>query len=307
MLRYVSQRLLEGVGVVFGVLTVVFLVTRMLGDPAALLLPPGSSQADILRFREQLGLDLPLFQQYLTYLGQVLTGNFGNSYVHYRPAFQVILERMPATVGLATTALVIGVVLGGILGTLAAYFRDSPISTLIMLLALIGQATPIFWLGLILIDVFAVSLQWLPTGGTGGFSHFILPAITLSMFTGASVARLLRSSLVDVLNEDYMRTAESKGLKGRIVLFRHALRNALIPTITMVGIIAGELLGGAVITETVFAWPGVGLAIVEAIQINDYPVIQAGVVLLAVIFVIVSITVDLLYLALDPRIRLTAQ
>lgn len=304
MWRFVLTRLGEGFGVVFSVVTIVFVVTRLLGDPTALLLPPGTSAADIAALRHNLGLDLPIYQQFINFLASALQGDFGTSFTQHRPAFDIIIERLPATTSLAVAALAVGIVLGGALGIAAAYYEGSPIGTILMLPALIGQATPIFWLGLVMIEVFAVSLHLLPTGGIGGPSHFVLPAITLGTFTSAAVCRLLRSSLVEAMNEDYIRTAIAKGLQPRIVLFRHALRNALIPTLTMVGILAGELLGGAVITETVFAWPGVGLAIMDAIQTSDFAVAQAGIIVVAIIFVLINILIDILYVVVDPRIRM---
>jgi peptide/nickel transport system permease protein len=286
-------------------MTLVFIVVRVLGDPTALLLPPGTSAADIAALRHNLGLDKPIAVQYVDFLLAAARGDFGTSFTQHRPAFEVVIERLPATAMLALTALAIGIVVGGTLGIAAARFEGSPVGTALMLPALIAQSTPIFWLGLVLIEVFAVSLRVLPTGGIGGPSHFILPSIALGAFTSAAVARLLRSSLVESLNEDYIRTAVAKGLKPRLVLFRHALRNALLPTLTMIGILAGELLGGAVITETVFAWPGVGLAIMDAIQTSDFAVAQAGVIVVGTIFVLINLAVDLTYAVVDPRIRLS--
>jgi peptide/nickel transport system permease protein len=303
--RYIATRVAEGVVVILCVMTLVFIVVRVLGDPTALLLPPGTSVADIAALRHNLGLDKPIAVQYVDFLLAAARGDFGTSFTQHRPAFEVVIERLPATAMLALTALAIGIVVGGTLGIAAARFEGSPVGTALMLPALIAQSTPIFWLGLVLIEVFAVSLRVLPTGGIGGPSHFILPSIALGAFTSAAVARLLRSSLVESLNEDYIRTAVAKGLKPRLVLFRHALRNALLPTLTMIGILAGELLGGAVITETVFAWPGVGLAIMDAIQTSDFAVAQAGVIVVGTIFVLINLAVDLTYAVVDPRIRLS--
>jgi peptide/nickel transport system permease protein len=303
--RYIATRVAEGVVVILCVMTLVFIVVRVLGDPTALLLPPGTSAADIAALRHNLGLDKPIAVQYVDFLLAAARGDFGTSFTQHRPAFEVVIERLPATAMLALTALAIGIVVGGTLGIAAARFEGSPVGTALMLPALIAQSTPIFWLGLVLIEVFAVSLRVLPTGGIGGPSHFILPSIALGAFTSAAVARLLRSSLVESLNEDYIRTAVAKGLKPRLVLFRHALRNALLPTLTMIGILAGELLGGAVITETVFAWPGVGLAIMDAIQTSDFAVAQAGVIVVGTIFVLINLAVDLTYAVVDPRIRLS--
>lgn len=305
MFRYLLIRLFEGIAVVIGVVTIVFFVTRMLGDPALLLVPQGASEEDLASFREALGLDKPLYVQYFQFIWDILTGNIGNSFTQHKPALTVILERLPATLQLTGASMFIGTIFGGTLGILAAIYRDKPIASIIMLPALFGQAAPSFWLGLMAIQLFAVSLNWFPTGGSGSFMHLVLPAVTLSTFTAAAVARLLRSGLVDVLNEDFILAARSKGLAARIVLFRHAFRNAIIPTVTMLGVLAGELLGGALVTEIIFSWPGIGQAVVEALQMNDFPVVQAGVIVSATIFVLINIAVDYLYALLDPRIRLT--
>jgi peptide/nickel transport system permease protein len=304
MTRFLLVRLLEGVAVLLGVVTVVFVIARMVGDPTALLLPPGTSAVDRQEYRHVLGLDRPIPEQYVDFIGKAVGGDFGTSFSQHRPAFEVILERLPATLQLASAALFIGLVFGSAAGIAGAWFRNSWMGFVIMLPAFIGQAVPVFWLGLVLIQVFGVSLEWLPTGGYGGFSSFILPAVTLGTFTAAAVARLLRSSLIEVLGEDYILTAWSKGLRPRIVLFRHALRNAATPALSMLGILAGELLGGSVVTETVFSWPGIGRAIVDAISLNDFPVAQAGVVVVATIFVLINIGVDILYGVLDPRVRI---
>jgi len=215
----------------------------------------------------------------------------------------VVLERMPATGLLAGVALVLGTLIGAAAGAIAALRRGTLSEFIVMAAALLGQATPVFWMGIMLILVFAVDLRWLPTGGSGGIEHLILPGLTLSVFVSASIARLLRSSLLDIMREDYVRTARAKGLLPKSVFFWHIARNALIPVVTMIGIIAGELLGGSVVIETVFAWPGVGRVIMQAIQSQDFPVIQAGVALVAIIFVAINLLVDMLYGVLDPRIR----
>ncbi|ARO15253.1 peptide/nickel transport system permease protein [Ketogulonicigenium robustum] len=303
MSRYLLRRLAEAVISIWGVLTIVFFVGRLLGDPVSLLVPIGASTADMDRLRAGLGLDLPLWQQYLTYMGQVLKGDFGTSFVFNQPAMQVVLERMPATIELAMTALAIGIVIGGTAGIIAALNKGRWPETLVLGFAMIGQATPTFWLGIMLILFFAVQLGWVPTGGYGTVQHLLLPACTVAIFISASIARLLRSSMLDTLREDYVRTAKAKGLMPRTILLWHTLRNALIPVITMIGILVGELLGGAVVTETVFAWPGVGRLIYQAIDQKDFPVIQAGVVLVATIFVLANFLVDLLYAVLDPRIK----
>lgn len=303
MARHLTSRLGEGLIAIWGVVTVVFVVSRMLGDPAVLLLPIGATEEQMRELRTQLGLDLPLLQQYLSFLLNAVTGDFGPSFQFGRPALTVVLERLPATAMLAGSALAIGILIGGLAGALAAIYRGSAIEALVLLVALLGQATPSFWLGIMLILVFAVQLGWVPTGGYGTWQNLVLPAVTLACFTTASIARLLRSSMLDVMRDDYVRTAHAKGLPPRRVFTWHVGRNSLIPVVTMTGILAGELLGGAAVTETVFSWPGVGRLIVQAIETKDFPVVQAGVAVVATIFVGINLLVDLLYTLIDPRIR----
>jgi peptide/nickel transport system permease protein len=304
MTRFLLARLGESLVAIWGVVSIVFVVTRILGDPAVLLLPIGANEAQLAALRTQLGLDRPLLVQYLEFLWRAVQGDFGNSFQQMRPATEVVLERMPATITLASTAIVLGLVIGSAAGFVAAVKRGSFAELVVMLIALIGQATPTFWLGLMLILFFAVDLGWFPTGGYGTLAHLALPAITLAVFTSAAIARLLRSSMIDVLREDYVRTARAKGLMPATVLVWHAARNALIPVVTMVAILMGELLGGSVVTETVFSWPGVGRLIVQAVENKDFPVVQAGITLVAATFVGINFLVDLTYGLLDPRIRL---
>ncbi|MBL8838667.1 MAG: ABC transporter permease [Alphaproteobacteria bacterium] len=304
MIRFLLGRLGESALAVLGVVTIVFIVTRLLGDPAILMLPVGATPEQLASFRAELGIDRPLVVQYADFLWNAVRGDFGRSFQHNRPAIEVVAERMPATLELASSAIALGLLIGGGAGMIAAMNRGTALEVFVMLLALLGQATPVFWLGLMLILFFAVDLGWFPTGGAGTFWHLALPALTLATFTSASIARLLRSSVIDVLREDYVRTARAKGLLPRTVMVWHIARNALIPVATMVGILAGELLGGSVITETVFAWPGVGRVIIQAIEVKDFPVVQAGIMMIAVTFVSINFLVDLLYGVLDPRIRL---
>lgn len=301
--RFLLSRLGDGIVAIWGVVTIVFIVSRLLGDPAILLLPVGATEEQLQALRAGLGLDRPIWDQYLTFLGGVLRGDFGQSFQFMRPALSVVLERMPATMALAGSALVVGVVLGCVAGSLAALFRGTIVEAAVMLLALLGQATPVFWLGLLLILLFAVDLGLLPTGGYEGPASLILPALTLGTFTTASIARLLRSGMLDVMKDDHVRTARAKGLLPGTVFLWHVARNSLIPVVTMVGILAGELLGGSVVTETVFSWPGVGRLIVQAMEAKDFPVVQAGVMVIATIFVVINLFVDMLYGLLDPRIR----
>lgn len=305
MTGFVLRRFGESLLAVWGVVTIIFFVTRILGDPAALLLPIGASDADIQALRVQLGLDRPILVQYGHFIFNAVQGDFGTSFQHGRDAMQVVLQRLPATLQLGSVAIVLGVIIGSIAGSIAALQRGRVAELLVMTLALLGQATPIFWLGIMLILFFAVNLGWLPTGGYGTTSHIILPAVTLAVFVSASIARLLRSSMLEIFNEDYIRTAKAKGLLRRTVFVWHIARNALIPVVTMTAILAGELLGGSVVTETVFAWPGIGRLIIQAVEVKDFPVVQAGIAVIATIFVLINFLVDLLYGAIDPRIRLT--
>ncbi|MDP7651621.1 MAG: ABC transporter permease [Rhodospirillales bacterium] len=304
MPKYVLSRLGEALIAIWGLLTLVFVAARLTGDPAVLMLPLGATDADLAEFRHALGLDLPLWEQYAIFLADAVRGNFGESLLHQRPAMDVVLERFPATIQLSLVALVMGMVIGVIAGFVAALKRGTFLELIAMTTALLGQATPIFWLGIILILVFAVQLGWLPAGGRGTLAHLVLPAITLATFTSASIARLLRSSMIEILKEDYIRTAWAKGLVSHLVFMRHVARNALIPVVTMLGILAGELFSGAVVTETIFSWPGVGRVILLAIQSKDFPVVQAGVAVISAMFILINLLVDLTYGLLDPRIRI---
>jgi peptide/nickel transport system permease protein len=304
MPKYVLSRLGEALIAIWGLLTLVFVAARLTGDPAVLMLPIGATDADLAEFRHQLGLDRPIWEQYAHFLLDAVRGNFGESLLHQRPAIDVVLERFPATIQLSMVALVMGTVIGVIAGFVAALKRGTFLELVAMTIALLGQATPIFWLGIILILVFAVQFGWLPAGGRGTFAHLVLPAITLATFTSASIARLLRSSMIEILKEDYIRTARAKGLVSRLVFMRHVARNALIPVVTMLGILAGELFSGAVVTETIFSWPGVGRVILLAIESKDFPVVQAGVAVISAVFILINLLVDLTYGLLDPRIRI---
>lgn len=303
MARFLAGRLADGLVAILGVVSIVFVISRMLGDPTVLLLPLGATEQQLAELRAALGLDRPLWEQYFAFLAGAAKGDFGQSFQFMRPALQVVLERMPATMALALSALMIGIVLGALAGSLAALYRGTAIEAGVMVLALLGQATPVFWLGLLLILLVAVDLGLLPTGGYDGPASLILPALTLGTFTTASIARLLRSSMLEVLRDDHVRTARAKGLLPGTVFLWHVARNSLIPVVTMAGILAGELLGGSVVTETVFSWPGVGRIIVQAMEAKDFPVVQAGVMVIATTFVLVNLLVDLLYGVLDPRIR----
>lgn len=302
--RYILIRTLEAAVAIWGVLLIVFFAARLGGDPAVLLLPMGASDQDLELLRRNLGLDRPMFEQYLIFMANALRGDFGFSFEFHRPAMEVVLERLPATVQLGAFGIVFGTIIGLAAGFIAALKRGGLTEFLVMLVALVGQAMPVFWLGLLLMMVFAVQLQWLPSGGTGSFANIILPGLTLAVYISASLARLLRSSMVEILHEDYIRTARAKGLDPSRIHIVHAVRSALIPVVTMLGIIIGETLSGAVIIETIFSWPGVGRVTVQAIQTRDFAVVMAAVAVFSVIFVVINLIVDLLYAVLDPRVRL---
>jgi peptide/nickel transport system permease protein len=260
----------------------------------------------VAALRQALGLEEPLVTQYARFLGNAVRGDFGVSIRAQRPALPVVLERLPATLLLAAGAFVFAVALGLPIGVISAVKRLSLWDHGSMAVALLGQSMPVFWLGLMLIVVFSVHLGWFPVSGAGGPQHLVLPAVTLGTFLIGLIIRLTRSSMLDVLGQDYVRTARAKGLAEQAVILRHALRNALIPVVTLLGLQLGLLLGGAVITETVFAWPGVGMLTVTAIHQHDYPVVQCAVFISAVLVVTINWAVDVLYHVLDPRIRATA-
>ena len=305
MTAFLIKRVLQSVLTIFGVLTATFFLVRLAGDPAALLLPVEATDRDIAEFRRALGLDQPLPIQYLKFLLNAIEGDFGVSLRQRTSALGLVIERLPATLELALTAFVLGIVLAFLLG-LAMRLSNSPrLRAVIMWAALIRQAIPVFWFGLLLILLFAVNLRWLPSLGRGTIAHLVLPALTLATYELALYLRLFNSSLAAEGQQDYVRTAYAKGQSRVSVLLRHMLPNALLPLITIAGINLGVLLGGTVVTETVFSWPGVGRLIVQSVSQRDYPVIIAGVVVVCLIFVIVNLVVDLLYAYVDPRVRLS--
>jgi peptide/nickel transport system permease protein len=304
MTVYLFRRLAQSILVLFGVSVVVFAILYLTGDPALVLLPPDATADDVREFRARMGFNDPFVVQYGRFLGGALRGDFGQSVRHGEPAFGLVLERLPATFELSGAALLVALLLAIPAGVVSAVRRNSITDYVATVIALLGQSMPTFWLGIMLILIFSVQLNVLPSSGRGGIEHLVLPAITLGLFTTARITRLTRSGMLEVLNQDYIRTARAKGVSGSPVVWKHALKNAAIPIVTIVGIELGTLLGGSVITETIFAWPGVGRLSVQAIYNRDYPVVQAAVFLLASTFVLVNLTVDLLYTYLDPRIRL---
>ena len=290
--------------VVLGVLTIVFFLQRLSGDPTNLLLPIDASPELRAELRRELGLDRPLPIQYLSFIGDVLQGDLGQSYRFNEPALGLVLERLPSTLLLAASSLVLALLLSVPLGILAAIHRDSWIDVLATGVSLVGQATPVYWLGLLSILLFSVQLRLLPSMGGGSFAALVLPACTLAVYSMARIVRIARASVLDVLGQDYVDVARAKGLPERTVVLKHVLRNAAIPIVTVVGLQFGGLLGGAVLTETVFSWPGIGRLAVEAVRNRDFPVVQSVTLVVAVLFSAINLLVDLLYAALNPQIRL---
>ncbi len=305
--RYVAGRAGQAVLQLFGVTTIVFVLLRLSGDPARLLVPQQATAQDIARIRTQLGLDAPIWKQYLDYLNGLLHFNFGYSYLQSRSALTLVGERLPFTINLAVAALLLSMLIGIPVGMASAYYRRRFLGRALMPFVLVGQSMPAFWLGILLILLFSVRLGWLPSTGFDGPSSIILPAVTLASLTMATLARITRSSFLEQLSADYVRTARSRGAGTGRVLFGHVLRNAALPVVTLLGLEVASLLGGAVITETIFAWPGIGQLTVQAIQARDFPVVQAIVLLVAVIYIGINFVTDMLYAVIDPRVRLTSK
>lgn len=285
------------------VVTVVFIVLRFSGDPVRLLLPSDASEAQVEALRAELGLDESIPVQYGRFIAQLAQGDLGESLRFNQPALDLVLGRFPATALLALVAFAVAAVLGLGIGSLTAFVRGSALDRLAMALMGFLQSAPSFFLGVMFILIFSVKLGWFPTSGYGKPSQMVLPALTLSALTLASIARITRSSLLDTLRTDYIRTARAKGVPERMVWLRHALRNAALPLVTLLGLELAQLLAGAVIVETVFAWPGIGRLAIDSVAARDYPVVQAVVLLIAVIFVVINLLVDLTYVFLDPRTR----
>ena len=296
-------RIIRSIAVVFGVVTIVFFMSRAVGDPVSRLAPIESTAEEIEQIKDKIGLNDPLIQQYGRFLVDTVQLKFGQSFRATRPATEVVSERLVATIQLGAAGLAVAFAVGIPLGIIAAVRRGGGIDIFSRVLALFGQAVPNFWLGLMLILFIAVSFDWLPTGGRVGFSSIILPAITLGSFPAAAVMRFTRASMLDTLQQDYIRTARAKGLAERAVLFKHALRNSMLAVITLLGLQVGSILSGAIVVETVFAWPGLGYLIIQSILATDYPVVQAAVLMTSIWIVFVNLVVDISYTFIDPRIR----
>jgi peptide/nickel transport system permease protein len=307
LLPYALGRLIGTVPVLFGVTLLVFLMAWVTpGDPVVAMLgeaAQGISREALEELRGQLGLDRPLPVQYVSYVAGLLQGDLGTSVRSRRPVLAEIADRLPATLELALAALTIAVVMGVGLGVWAAVRKGTFVDGAAIAVALVGVSIPVFWSGFLLMMVFALELGWLPASGRGTWQHLVLPALTVGVSSAAYIARITRGAMLEALGQDYVRTARAKGLHARRVVFRHALRNALLPIVTVVGLQLGGLLGGAVLTETVFAWPGVGRLLVDAIIARDLPVVQGSVLVVSLLFILVNLTVDLSYAAINPKVR----
>jgi peptide/nickel transport system permease protein len=304
MLKYILKRILMLIPVLLGVSVLIFGIMRLApGDPAEVMLGPTASQEDVIQLRENLGLNDPIHIQYFRFLTNAMKGDFGRSLRTNTPVFEEIKSRFPATLILAVTAIILSVLIGFPLGVIAALKQNTFSDYLSSFLALVGFSVPNFWAGLMLMLLFSVIFPILPSSGYGSWKNLVLPAFGLAIQTIAVIARMSRSSMLEVIRQDYVRTARAKGLPGKIVLFRHIIRNALIPVVTISGLYFGHSLGGVVVTETVFSYPGIGRLLVEAIRSQDYPVVQGGVLIFALGVGIVNLLVDIIYAFLDPRIK----
>jgi peptide/nickel transport system permease protein len=301
--RFLITRLAQGLLSILGASVVIFIISRLSGDPILILLPNDAPASLIEQTRRELGLNLPLWRQYLIFASNALTGDFGNSYRWQMPALTLVLQRLPATIELALAALTFSIALAIPFGVLSAVYRGSWFDTFGKGFAMLGQAMPGFWVGLLLILVFAIHLGWLPAYGHGTPAHLIMPAIALGWYPVAAQTRVIRSAMLDVLDSDYIRVARALGAPERVLIWKYALRNAAIPLVTVLGVYFASMLGGAFVVEVIFAWPGVGRTVVEAVFARDFPVVQAGVLFTSILFVTSNLLVDLSYGLIDPRIR----
>ena len=303
MRKYLLRRFIQALITIWGAITVVFLMIRVTGDPVRMILSPEASEEQVAALRESLGLNQPLGKQYLDYLSDVLHGNLGDSFTYKQSALKVLMERMPATFQLALTAILMACVVGILFGIISVLFKNGIIDAITGLFVTTGQSIPVFWLGIMLIMIFSVKLGIFPTSGADKWNSIILPAISLAAYPAATVTKLMRSNLLEVMGQDYIRTARAKGMGMWRVIFSQAIKNAFIPVLTVIGLEFGSLLGGAVVTETVFAWPGIGRVIIQAVYARDFPLVQAGILVVSFVFVFINFLVDVGYTLLDPRIK----
>lgn len=304
MVRFALRRVAQAIPSILGVTIAAFVLLQLSGDVTQLLLPPEAGEQVRQAFRHAYGLDQPIPVQYLRYLERLVQGDFGRSFAYNQPAMQVVLSRLPATLELSAAAMLIAVAVAIPAGMLSAVRRGSVFDRLAMGFVLLGQSVPTFWLGMLLILVFAVHFRLLPVSGRGSLAQLVLPSVSLAMFLLALLARLTRSGMLEVLSQDYVRTARAKGLSGPAVVGRHAFRNALNPIVTVLGLQLGGLLGGAILTETVFAWPGVGSLLLDSTLKRDYPVVLAALIVIAAGFVLLNLAIDVLYRCIDRRVEL---
>jgi peptide/nickel transport system permease protein len=304
VLHYIARRLVTALPTLLGVSLVVFMMVRLLpGDPARVIAGLLASEADVERIRHQLGLDQPAATQYAVFLARLAQLDLGTSARTSQPVLHEVLGRLPNTVQLATSSIALATLVGVTAGVLAATHHNGRLDHIISAIVLFGISMPVYWLGLMLIVVFAINLHWLPAAGSQEPGAWVLPTLTLAAFSVGLIARMTRSTMLEVLRADYVRTASAKGLDHRAVVYGHALRNALLPVVTVVGLQFGTLLGGAVLTETVFGWPGMGQLLVDSLFSRDYPVVQVLVLTFSALFILVNLAVDVLYAYIDPRIR----
>ena len=303
MPRFLLHRLSQGLVSIVGASVVIFLISRLSGDPVQILLPSDATPQLIADTKRNLGLDLPLWHQYLIFAWHALAGDFGNSYRWQMPAVRLILDRLPATIELAICGLIFSVAIAVPVGVLSAVRPGGWTDRVGRIFEMMGQAMPAFWVGLLLILLFAVQLNWLPAFGYGGISHIIMPAVALGWYPVAAQTRIVRSAMRDVLDSDHIRLSRALGTPERFIVWKYALRNAAVPLLTMLGVYFAAMLGGAFVVETIFAWPGVGRTVVEAVFSRDFPVVQAGVLFTSILFVLSNLLVDLAYGVVDRRIR----
>ncbi|QTD41061.1 ABC transporter permease [Sporosarcina sp. Te-1] len=303
MLRFLLKRILEFIPVLLIISFIVFSLVFIAGNPVALMLPEDASQEDIDRLTTALGLDQPFIVQYGKYMVGLLQGNFGESFRYNTDALPLVLERLPATLELAAASMIIAILIAIPLGVWSATRKNTSMDLIATGGAVIGKAMPNFWLGIMLILLFSVTLGWFPVSGRGTLAHLILPAITLGTGIAAEMTRLIRSSMVEILSQDYVRTAKSKGLRDFFVIYKHAFRNSLIPVVTITALQTSTLVGGALITETVFSWPGLGQLLIQAVNTRDMAIVQASVFVIATLVILMNLLADLIYRILDPRIK----
>lgn len=303
MTRFMLRRLLLGVVSIIGASMVIFVISRLSGDPIVLMLPIDAPPTMVEATRRHLGLDKPLWMQYLIFAGNALSGDFGRSYRWEMPALDLVWERLPATMQLACAGLLFSAAIAVPLGILSAVHRGTWLDGLGKGFAMLGQAMPGFWLGLLLILMFSVQLGWLPAFGHGSLAHVVMPAIALGWYPVAAQTRIVRSAMLDVLDSDYIRMARALGTPEPLLVWKYAFRNAAIPFVTMLGVYFASMLGGAFVIEVIFAWPGLGRTVVEAVFARDFPVVQAGVLITSILFVVANLLVDASYGVIDPRIR----